>query len=90
MKGEVLEIDETIAEAVITSCPKDYKCSLKIEKFLKMTYNWDISRGEILYLTLHLNRIGKKDKGVTSTTRHDSNDTVEYNNALCLFRVIFC
>ena len=60
MKGEVLEIDETIAEAVITSCPKDYKCSLKIEKFLKMTYNWDISRGEILYLTLHLNRIGKK------------------------------
>ena len=60
MKGEVLDIDETIAEAVIVSCPEDYKCSLKIADFLKKTYNWDISRGEILYLTLHLNRIGKK------------------------------
>lgn len=60
MKGEVLDIDEAIAEAVIESCPDDYKCSLKITEFLQKTYGWDICRGEILYLTLHLNRIGKK------------------------------
>ncbi len=60
MKGEVLDIDEAVAEAVKLSCKDDYKCSLKIADFLKKTYNWDISQGEILYLTLHLNRIGKK------------------------------
>jgi beta-glucoside operon transcriptional antiterminator len=36
---------------------KDYDCALKIKQFLEETYNWKISDNEVLYLTLHLNRL---------------------------------
>lgn len=37
--------------------PKDFTCAVKIKQFLEESYEWDISEDEILYLTLHLNRL---------------------------------
>lgn len=57
MNGEVLKMDIEIARVVADKCPEDYRCAMKISRFLNQTYGWDVSEGEILYLTLHLNRI---------------------------------
>ena len=57
MNGEKLEIDESIAEVIARRCPEDHKCARKITRFLQQTYGWEVSEGEELYLTLHLNRM---------------------------------
>lgn len=57
MNGETLKVDLEIARAVAEKCPKDYSCAMKIARFLDRTYGWNVSEGEVLYLTLHLNRI---------------------------------
>lgn len=57
MRGEILKMDIEIARVIAEKCPEDYKCAMKISRFLNQTYGWDVSEGEILYLTLHLNRI---------------------------------
>lgn len=59
MNGEKLQIDESIAAVIAEKCPKDHKCAKKISQFLHKTYGWEVSEGEELYLTLHLNRIPK-------------------------------
>lgn len=57
VNGEELNVDLAIARVVAEQCPKDYKCAQRIGDFLKKTYGWEVSEGESLYLTLHLNRI---------------------------------
>lgn len=57
MKGEILKMDVEIARVIAEKCPEDYRCAMKISRFLNQTYGWSVSEGEILYLTLHLNRI---------------------------------
>ena len=57
MRGEVLKMDIEIARVVAEKCPGDYKCALKISRFLQQAYGCNVSEGEVLYLTLHLNRI---------------------------------
>lgn len=57
MKGEVLKMDVELARVIADKCPEDYRCAMKIVRFLDQTYGWDVSEGETLYLTLHLNRI---------------------------------
>lgn len=57
MSGEVLKMDIEIAKVIAEKCPEDYRCAMKIARFLSQTYGWDVSEGEVLYLTLHLNRI---------------------------------
>lgn len=57
MSGETLKVDLEIARVVAEKCPNDYKCAMKIARFLDRTYGWNVSEGEVLYLTLHLNRI---------------------------------
>lgn len=57
MSGERLQIDETIARVIAEKCPRDHKCAKKISRFLHQTYGWEVSEGEELYLTLHLNRM---------------------------------
>lgn len=57
MNGEKLEIDESIAAVIAEKCPEDHKCARKISRFLQQTYGWEVSEGEELYLTLHLNRM---------------------------------
>lgn len=57
MDGEELNVDLAVARVVAEQCPKDYRCAWRIGDFLTKTYGWDVSEGESLYLTLHLNRI---------------------------------
>ena len=57
MKGEVLKMDVELARVIADKCPEDYRCAMKIVRFLDQPYGWDVSEGETLYLTLHLNRI---------------------------------
>ena len=64
MRGEILKMDIEIARVIAEKCPEDYKCAMKISRFLNQTYGWDVSEGEILYLTLHLNRINLDRKSV--------------------------
>ena len=40
----------------------DYKCAEKIKSFLEKTYSWNINEGELLYLTLHLNRLSSSER----------------------------
>lgn len=64
MNGESLAIDESIAAVIAEKCPEDHKCAKKISRFLHQTYGWEVSEGEELYLTLHLNRmnvVGKEN-----------------------------
>lgn len=61
MSGQTLDIDFDIADMIAKKCPKDYQCAKKIAHFLEKTYGWDVSEGEILYLTLHLDRIKVKE-----------------------------
>ncbi len=57
MNRESLQIDESIGAVIAEKCPKDHKCARKISQFLQKTYGWEVSEGEELYLTLHLNRM---------------------------------
>lgn len=62
IEGERLEIDESIAAVIAQKCPEDHKCAKKISRFLHQTYGWEVSEGEELYLTLHLNRMNVHGK----------------------------
>lgn len=62
VSGQGLEGNDSIAEMVAKECPRDYKCAQKISDFLQQTYRWEVSEGEKLYLTLHLNRINLNEK----------------------------
>lgn len=57
LAGEVLKMDIEVARVIAEKCPEDYRCAMRISRFLNQTYGWEVSEGEILYLTLHLNRI---------------------------------
>lgn len=37
--------------------PADFDCAMKIKQFLEDNYEWEIIEDEVLYLTLHLNRL---------------------------------
>lgn len=62
LRGEGLESDTSLLSVVKIKYVKDYDCSIKIKKFLESTYKWKISEDELLYLTLHLNRLTHKNK----------------------------
>lgn len=47
----------SLIEIIKIKYPNDYECAQKIKDFLENTYHWDIEDGELLYLTLHLNRL---------------------------------
>lgn len=59
---ETLNADTSIAKVVAEKCPEDYQCALLISKFLTEQYGWEVSTGEEMYLTLHLNRINAKNE----------------------------
>lgn len=51
----------SLIEVVKLKYPNDYSCAQKIKSFLEKTYSWDIDDGELLYLTLHLNRLSSNN-----------------------------
>ena len=62
LKGIDMKSNSELLEIVAEKCPFDYACAKKIEKFLVKAYKWEIDKSELLYLTLHLNRVSASIK----------------------------
>lgn len=54
---EANDNDSSIVNVIALKYPNDYKCAKKIKEFLEQTYGWKIKDDELLYLSLHLNRL---------------------------------
>ena len=47
----------SLLDVIQLKYPLDYECAMKIKQFLENRYQWEITEAELLYLTLHLNRL---------------------------------
>ncbi|WP_317696789.1 PRD domain-containing protein [Xylocopilactobacillus apis] len=63
LHGENTEDSSSILNFIQQKYPDDYNCALKIKKFLETSYHWDVKDNELLYLTLHLNRLSTNFNG---------------------------
>ena len=54
---EANEDDEDLLAALKRKYYKAYQCSEKIKQFIKEAYAYDITDEELLYLTIHINRL---------------------------------
>ena len=50
---------EEFLEAVKVKYPKPYQCAEKIRAFIESEYGYEFDRSELLYLSVHINRIVK-------------------------------
>ena len=50
---------EEFLEAVKVKYPKAYQCAEKIRAFIESEYSYEFDRSELLYLSVHINRIVK-------------------------------
>lgn len=62
LKNESVDVDTSLLEIVKLKYSEDYRCAKKIKMFLEVTYKWNVSESELLYLTLHLNRLSSISK----------------------------
>lgn len=53
------DTDEDLYNVIISKYPEAYKCSKKIKEFIARKYGNDISNEEVLYLTIHIQRVIK-------------------------------
>lgn len=59
--GEKLaNADQLLFNVVKESYSKAFQCSLKIKRFLSSTYDWNVTDDELLYLTVHLQRVSDR------------------------------
>ncbi|MEQ8153658.1 MAG: PRD domain-containing protein [Clostridiaceae bacterium] len=54
---QVMEDETPILQIVKESYPDVYKCVLKIRSFIQKNYNYTINNGEIVYISLHIQRV---------------------------------
>ena len=58
---EHIDLSESLTEflfdQIIPQCPKEYQCACKAADFLERTYHISLSKQELLYLTMHINRV---------------------------------
>ena len=57
LSGENTNVDTSLLDIIKMKYKSDYNCAKKVKNFLEKTYKWKISENELLYLTLHLNRL---------------------------------
>ncbi|AXU29175.1 TPA: PRD domain-containing protein [Clostridioides difficile] len=57
LSGESTNVDTSLLDIIKMKYKSDYNCAKKVKNFLEKTYKWKISENELLYLTLHLNRL---------------------------------
>lgn len=62
LHNERADSDSSIVNVIALKYPNDYKCAKKIKEFLEKTYQWKIGDDELLYLSLHLNRLAADKK----------------------------
>jgi len=51
------EYDEDFQEMIIKSCRQHYKCAQHVGEYIRNAYQKDVSKAELIYLTIHLKRI---------------------------------
>lgn len=56
-KEEAEDKKNDLIEIVKIKYEDYYKCSCKIKQFIEKTYNYHVTEDELLYLTLHINRV---------------------------------
>lgn len=49
--------DVTLFKMLKNQCPKSYNCAKKIEEYIKLKLNYNLTEEEIIYLTVHIHRI---------------------------------
>lgn len=62
MKDTIGLNDDDLLETVKIRYKKSYQCAMKIGKYLFDTYSWEVSKDEIIYLLLHIERITNDTK----------------------------
>ena len=55
--------DENFMEMVSKSYPHSYSCSLKIKEYIKTNYDYIVNGDELVYLTMHIQRVVTAAKG---------------------------
>lgn len=55
------ESNDQLLEIVKNKYAQSYKCCLKVQEFLKNSYDYTLSQDEILYLTIHVSRLVAKN-----------------------------
>ncbi|GGP08587.1 PRD domain-containing protein [Oceanobacillus neutriphilus] len=59
-KENVSVQSSTLLSVIKLQYKNDYQCAEKIKNYLDEKYNWSISKDELMYLTLHLNRLSSE------------------------------
>lgn len=58
---EHIDLSESLTDflfdQIVPQCPREYQCACKAADFLDRTYHITLSRQELLYLTMHINRV---------------------------------
>lgn len=62
MMGTQVDFKEQILYNVFEDFPRAYNCALEIQKFIEKRLNAKINQQEIVYLTIHLNRLEMMSK----------------------------
>ncbi|TYS17153.1 PRD domain-containing protein [Rossellomorea vietnamensis] len=52
--------EDDLLNVIINKYPDAYQCSLKIKKFVEKQYRYELTEEELLYLTIHIERVVKK------------------------------
>ncbi|WP_409252861.1 BglG family transcription antiterminator LicT [Bacillus sp. SCS-153A] len=61
VKGEhYKEGKDDLLNVIMNKYPDAYQCSLKIKKFVEKQYRYELTEEEILYLTIHIERVVNK------------------------------
>lgn len=55
--------DHLLFNVVKKNYPKAFQCATKIKRFLSTSYDWDCSNDELLYLTVHIQRVSNRAEG---------------------------
>lgn len=62
IKKEVYtDLDKSVFGTILEHCSKEYDCALKIEGYVKTKMGHDTSQEELIYLTIHINRVTSKE-----------------------------
>lgn len=54
--------DDTLYEIIKMKCPEAFECTEKVKTYIKKYYEYDITNEEMVYLTMHINRLIGNDK----------------------------
>ena len=49
--------DDQFIEVLKRKYKKEYECTLKVKDYIKQEFDWDLTEDEMIYLTIHINRI---------------------------------